>query len=1449
MNIENFDNKSEYMIFNTFSNSNNSIKKEKNKLNSNNKIILDKSSARKNAINVNKLAVFKKNSFNNVIDNKIKLNNIKNKNNINLKISPKHTTNIISLLSNTKNKKEKLDLEKMKKIKKNKNINYDKLYNSINKEYLINSKLENKFFLRSNKKPKSEEKNLQNNSQKKVAHKKVLISSVKKETNLDTIGNNLLQRSGLKIKKIYINEIFNSNDKDNKVNRIYNNSNNKKKKKSNYFNSENNTKRQNQNNLNEIYVNINKNKDNGKDLEKIEVNKKLTGNKIKVKNHNKRKSNPKGYSDTRNDSISLLSMNFNSKKSFQESSKNKIEQIQSYFKNNDYFYFINNNDEKNRKDDNNLSSNLIYNKKQLSCCIRKNGKSQDIKVVSPYIENRKLNFNEFSKYNTDDERKKIKSSKTQKLIKNKFRDKNQLFDDFAYSYNDIDNNINMNEDKINIINSTYMSKSPSNAIYKKPGRNVLSNSSLLTSKDSFNNKYPLYCNIAKEKEDINKKYIFTPKVYNRKKKLNIKLNKFLRVNELSNTIINNMNKKRAKGEVINNDGEEILPKIKENELIHSVSTYKTIKDYLLNLSQKDTDKNELEDININNTNESNFNNNINNKIPCKNKFIKKYYSYYITGTKENKSCFISKSRIDLNKIEINKMPIKKECYCTKMRKIIVKILPKNEICYFNKFSIKNNSINHKMFSINKYNYNSDEDNRTINHEFSFFNKKVNGDINKLKNQFSFASINSELNNNEIENNYFEMSFGKKIDKIDNSNKNSFNFNNNNNLVNKLIFLEKNQIDEIEICETAKFNKILNANDYYNYNMFEGSNDIIKNNINIFPSKKKNNDSYLQKTEKGLKLLEKIADKIMTIPFSEKIAKSNSKIKHIEEEGNKNDNQNNFKKEQEMNKKIIYKRKNTNHKLLNKNKSIKNDCIEILNILTVNNYDSILNELSNILLNNNNIITKRNISQLILNQNQFVDIIINKAMKENIYIKLYSKLCQDIFISLMTIIDNYNDDMEIFDKITKDKSLKVILKDKIIEKLNGYFFESEFKFVDEGGPCLNLKLNSEQKLFLSELKLDFIGMINFIGELLEVKIISQRNAFEILDLLYRRYIKINKVFFNNLYLEGMVILLKKMKNIVYEKNNPEHLQHYNKYIKNYLNNIFKDRVKKDNLPTYLFYNILNLIENHIKEEKIKYRQCHNKVKTFFGYKNKTSENIISSTEINNNNSLILIDNKCNNSIFNNKNNITKNKEEKLRYNYFETIKKDFDNFIYNSNSKEINYDILSDIFRRYDQQVNLKKNMELWEIFYNYIEVCIDIINNKEKVSLGNIFTQNIINNFCVNLSFEANETLHDKLISLYLNISDICIDNIYMYQIMGYLLFSLIKNKLFSFKDLNIFLTKESELIKYISKVIIYAIIYANKDAKKFHDNFKQIKLFEGNDNFYNYVTLPLKKDFNLSIN
>ena len=166
----------------------------------------------------------------------------------------------------------------------------------------------------------------------------------------------------------------------------------------------------------------------------------------------------------------------------------------------------------------------------------------------------------------------------------------------------------------------------------------------------------------------------------------------------------------------------------------------------------------------------------------------------------------------------------------------------------------------------------------------------------------------------------------------------------------------------------------------------------------------------------------------------------------------------------------------------------------------------------------------NISELLKNQNEFIEILINKAMKERKYIKLYSLLCKDLFVSLMTVINNYNDEIDIFDKISNDKSLKYILKNKIMEKLN------KFEFTPDSS--MRYKNNYENDPFYCDLKLKFTGIIYFVGELFEMKLISQKTGFEILDILYKRYIngnnnkKIN--IYNDLNLEGIEILLKKMK---------------------------------------------------------------------------------------------------------------------------------------------------------------------------------------------------------------------------------------------------------------------------------------------------------------------------------
>ena len=534
----------------------------------------------------------------------------------------------------------------------------------------------------------------------------------------------------------------------------------------------------------------------------------------------------------------------------------------------------------------------------------------------------------------------------------------------------------------------------------------------------------------------------------------------------------------------------------------------------------------------------------------------------------------------------------------------------------------------------------------------------------------------------------------------------------------------NIIPKIEICYFRKLN----------INTFNDLNYTIKPILTELTSKIENSDKYknkiihttkrivniekydnnysnkknLRKTEKGLNILEKIADK--RISLSSLLRKRSKKMFEI---------------------------------------NIKNDFIENLNKITNSNYDVILEQISNLIISSNK--SKNiNVSKIIRNQNDFIEIIINKGTEEKKYIKIYAKLCKDLFVTLMTVIDNYNNDIDIFDEITKEKSLKKLIKIKIIalikEEIN---FESNIIFY-------------------------------FICELLGNKIFSIKSGFEILDLLFKQYM--NDL--NIIYLSGIEILLTNLKKIIYEKNNLEHIQRYNKYIKTHLYNIFQKNSKS--LPKYLYYRIYNLLQNTNNKELIPQK-------------------------------IDYIDNKL-----------------------YKMIKFDIEYIIHNSN-KNIFYKGLKD---KYDIEFNRNKNFELYEFFYYYIENCIDMVDSDNKVKYVNEYINNFIYDFSLSISNEVWEILHYKLISLFLDVNEICVDNTYMYQIMGYLLYTLLNNKLFYIKDLNNFLEKENYVVINIAKVVKYSIIFAEKNAKKFHNDFKQTKLFYGNDIFYNLVTVPLKKKF-----
>ena len=101
------------------------------------------------------------------------------------------------------------------------------------------------------------------------------------------------------------------------------------------------------------------------------------------------------------------------------------------------------------------------------------------------------------------------------------------------------------------------------------------------------------------------------------------------------------------------------------------------------------------------------------------------------------------------------------------------------------------------------------------------------------------------------------------------------------------------------------------------------------------------------------------------------------------------------------------------------------------------------------------------------------------------------------------------------------------------------------------------------------------------------------------------------------------------------------------------------------------------------------------------------------------------------------------------------------------------------------------------------------------------------------------------MINLFRNIQDICIDNFNMKEIMGYLLFILIDNKLSFIKDLNNFIGMDQEIIITMAEVIKYAIISSEAKCKKYHNDFKQTKLFVDNSIFNDYVTNKIQDSLN----
>ena len=89
---------------------------------------------------------------------------------------------------------------------------------------------------------------------------------------------------------------------------------------------------------------------------------------------------------------------------------------------------------------------------------------------------------------------------------------------------------------------------------------------------------------------------------------------------------------------------------------------------------------------------------------------------------------------------------------------------------------------------------------------------------------------------------------------------------------------------------------------------------------------------------------------------------------------------------------------------------------------------------------------------------------------------------------------------------------------------------------------------------------------------------------------------------------------------------------------------------------------------------------------------------------------------------------------------------------------------------------------------------------------------------------------------LFSEVNNLVVDNLFMFEILGNLLYNSIHEKLCFVSDLNIFIGSDKMTLKNISKVIKYAIESSGKNKTKFINDLKQSRLLNSEKELFNLI-------------
>jgi len=450
--------------------------------------------------------------------------------------------------------------------------------------------------------------------------------------------------------------------------------------------------------------------------------------------------------------------------------------------------------------------------------------------------------------------------------------------------------------------------------------------------------------------------------------------------------------------------------------------------------------------------------------------------------------------------------------------------------------------------------------------------------------------------------------------------------------------------------------------------------------------------------------------------------------------------------------------------------LKNELTEFLNMMTVDNYDEI----------KQNILKK--IRDNVEDQYKFLEVLFKKAVHEKAFVFLYAKLCKDLDKDLP----------QKSEKAQADKNAKVTtVPSKMRTRLLDICKEI---FKSEG----NTKLDQYVKVTDADereakLRKFLLGNVNFIGELINTQTLSKKIVFGCLNNLFARVEKPDtEKLLRQINLEAIVILLDKFGTMINKQDKkikPEDLSDFNKRIDEYIKKL--NEVKNDeSLPGHIRYKVINLIEKRkagweeSKFEKNVVAKSRDEVRQQY-----ESDQQLNSTAIKSGPGGKKLDQEAVNS---------KIRDDLVAWK---------DHIKEQHAAEDYTWEIVDNLLR-------VNKN-SLADILTAFGENCIDYVEKPEDLQLSYGYIREIIVFYSKKLNDRDRTEIVDACLYLLKYLNDISLDNNLLIDVWGGVVYLLEYYRIFNFFDLDKLTDLQEDQIKCIFDVINKALdYYENRDNK-----------------------------------